>query len=98
MKSGEKEVSRAIAGEDAPGAIASMRRWRQPDDQEAGAGIAPARHRPPPILLVLETLDLHARHLAAPFPQPGTALAARHLVLHAGQRVSGSRDQRSSVK
>src|SRR5262245_14557230 len=61
---GHQEVARpagAIAGEDAPGAIGAMRRWRETDERNPRARIAKPRHRPAPIRLVPECGALFAR-------------------------------------
>ena len=50
----EQPVARPVAGEDASGAVAAVRRRRQPHDQQGGRRVAEAGHRPAPVLLVGE--------------------------------------------
>ena len=66
----EQEVARPVAGEHPAGAIAAVRRGREPDDQHPGAGVAETRHRPGPVRLVAKRRALLARDLFAPFDEP----------------------------
>src|SRR5262249_10316170 len=63
-------LARAIAGEDAAGAVAAVRGGRQADDDQARARVAEAGQRPPPIVLAGERGALLARHSLAPRDQP----------------------------
>src|SRR5262249_14079822 len=61
-----EDVSRPIARERAPGAIASMGRGRQSDDREAACRIPEARNGPRPVLLTGVAARRMARHLLSP--------------------------------
>ena len=72
---GEQEVARGVAGEDAAGAVAAVRRGREADQQDPRVGVAEARHRPAPVRLVAEPGDLLAGDLLAPLDEPRAATA-----------------------
>ena len=59
-------VARTVAREHPPGPVGAVRGRRQADDEQPGAGVAEARHRAPPVLLVAERGALRARDLLAP--------------------------------
>ena len=73
-----KPISGAVAGEDAAGAIAAVRRRGQTADEQARPRIAKARDRPPPIALACERRTRLARDLLAPRHKPRATAAARH--------------------
>jgi hypothetical protein len=66
VQRGEEPVARTIAGEHPPGAVPAVGRRRQPDDQQACARVAEARHGTPPVRLVAERRPLLERDLLAP--------------------------------
>src|SRR3954469_10182686 len=86
---GEEPVARAVAGEDAPGAVAAVGRGRQPEDVHARGRVAEAGHRTAPVLLAGEGGALLARDLLAPGDEPRAAAAARDALLQAGERRAG---------
>ena len=47
MKRGVEKIARAIAGENAAGAVGSVRARREPDDDDPRLQVAEARHRTP---------------------------------------------------
>jgi hypothetical protein len=55
VKRAIQPIARAIAGEHAPRAIRAIRRGSKPDDEQARAAIAEARHGPAPIRRIDET-------------------------------------------
>ena len=80
----EQEVAGAVAGEDAAGAVAAVGRGGEADDEQPRARIAEARHRPAPVLLVAEALDL-LRATRGTTAQPRAALAGDDVRGHAGE-------------
>src|SRR5262249_39798391 len=76
----EQEVAGAVAGEDAPGAIAPVRRGGQPEQQQPGRRITEARQRAAPVLLVRERGPTLSRDLLPPGDQTRAAPAAAHLL------------------
>src|SRR5207248_9128906 len=76
-----------VAGEDPPGAVAAVGGRSQAQDQQTGGGIAEARNRSPPVILVRVCGPLYPRYLLAPGHQPRTAAAADDLLLGALQRL-----------
>src|SRR5450756_1858765 len=54
MERGEEEVARTVTREDAARSIATVRRRGQPDEDDAGRGIAPAGDGPRPVPLAAE--------------------------------------------
>ena len=87
MERREQEVAGPVAGEDAAGAVAAVRGRREPDDQHAGARIAEAGHRPPPVLLVAERRSLLARDLLAPGDEPRARPARDDLAVERGEVI-----------
>ena len=73
----EQPVARAIAGEDAPGAVSAVRGGRQPEHVHAGVRVAKAGDRPAPVVLVRKRGALLARHLLAPLDEARAAATAR---------------------
>ena len=69
------------------GAVPTVGRRRQPNDQKPRARIAKARDRPAPVLLRREAPHSHARHLAAPAPEARALLAGHDLGRHTPERV-----------
>ena len=70
MQSGEQPIPRAVAGEQPPGAVAPVRGWRQPDDQQPGSWITQRWHRASPIGLIGVGCSLPMRHLLTPGDEP----------------------------
>ena len=79
MQRGEEEVARAVAGEDAAGAIGAVRRRREPEDQHPRRGVAEAGDRPAPVRLARERRALLARDELAPRDEPRAAPAGDDL-------------------
>src|SRR5207244_12227881 len=88
VERGVEPVATLVAGEDAAGAIAAVRGWRQPDDQETGARITEAGNGPAPVRPVAEAGHLLARHPLAMLDQPGAEPAASEPLLEAGERLT----------
>ena len=78
MQGAEQKVPAPIAREDAPRTIPSVRRRGKPDDQESCIGIAEARNRLAPILLVAVPADLLARHALPVCHEARTLAAGNH--------------------
>src|SRR5213076_1329459 len=79
VQGGEEEVARPVAGEDAPRAVAAVRRRREAEDHDARRGVAEARDRAAPVVLVREGGPLDARDLLAPGDQSRAAPAGDDL-------------------
>ena len=77
VERGVQEVARAVAGEHAPRPVAAMGAGRQADEQDAGADVAEAGHRPRPVLAVAEAGDLLARDPLAPLDEARAAPGRR---------------------
>src|SRR5512132_3153102 len=70
MQRREQEVPRAIAREDPPRPVTSMRGRRKPEDEDPRVRVAESRHRPPPVRLVREAGHLVPGDLLAPGDEP----------------------------
>ena len=92
----EQPVARAVAGEDAAGAVAAVRRGREPGDSTRACGIAEARDRPAPVLLVAERGPLLARDVLAPVDEAGARPALDDLARSA-RSSAGSIGTRSAI-
>ena len=77
----------------AAGAIAAVRRRREPDDQHPRRRIAEARHRPAPVRPVGEARDLLSRDLLAPRDQPRARAARDDLGLDPAERAGSSEER-----
>jgi hypothetical protein len=66
VKGREEHVTAAVSGEDAAGAIASVRRRGEAEDQDTRVGGAEPGHGPAPINLIAEGRTLFLRDLLAP--------------------------------
>jgi len=82
----EEPVAAAIAGEHAAGSVAAVGRRRQPDQEEAGVGIAEARQGPRPVGLATETPRRRRRHGSAMGDQAGAPPAPHDLRVQTRQR------------
>ncbi len=85
MKGRIEEVARAIAGEHPSRAIAAMRSRREADEQDAGADVAEARHRPRPVVEIAIARDLLATDPLAPLDEPRAGSAGDELAVQRGQ-------------
>ena len=81
VQRGEQPVAAAVAGEDAPGAVAAVRGRREPDHEDLGPLVAPAGDRPAPVGLVAYGLAALGGDLLAPGApaagRPGTPTPRR---------------------
>src|SRR5262249_9372553 len=89
VERGVEEVAGAVAGEDAAGAVAAVRRGRQADDQHARLGIAEAGDRLAPVVLSAERTALDARDLFTPRDQPRTTAATYDLLVQHAEGAGG---------
>src|SRR5260370_26848799 len=80
-------IAGAVAGEDAAGAVAAVRRGRQSDDQQPRRRIAEPRHRASPVYLVLVGRPLVVRDLLAPRHKARAQPARDDLLLQFLQRL-----------
>ena len=71
-----QEVAGTVTGEDAAGAVASMRRWRETENEKMRTRIAESGHAAAPVVPVAERTALFAGDSLAVGYEPG-ALAAR---------------------
>src|SRR5262249_40941449 len=76
VEGGVEEVAGAVAGEDAAGAVAAVRRGGQADDDHARPRIAEACDRLAPVIVMAEGAALGPRDLFAPGNQARAAVAA----------------------
>src|SRR5262245_3977905 len=76
-------VAAAVAGEHATGAVATVRRRRETDDEKARLGIAKTRQRFAPVFLHDEAFDFLPSDLFAPGDQPRAETAADDFALQA---------------
>ena len=79
VQRGEQEVARAVAGEDAAGAVGAVRGRRQAEDQHARRRVAEAGDRAAPVVPVAERRALLARDELAPLDEPRAGAAGRDL-------------------
>jgi hypothetical protein len=86
-----QEVAARVAGEDAAGPVAAVRRRRQPEDEDPGVVIAEAGERPRPVGLVGEPPRCFARGSLAPLDQAGTADTNDDLALERLQDLAAIR-------
>ena len=84
----EQPVAGTVAGEDAPGAVAAVRRRREPGDEHCSPGITEPGYRPPPVRLVAECGPLVPCDRFAPLDEARARATTDDLV---GERVE-SRD------
>jgi len=73
-----QEISRAVPGEHAPGAVGAMRGGRESDDDETSIGIAKGRHGASPVGPIAIRAALGARDFLAVTHQAGTLAAFRN--------------------
>ncbi len=88
MKRGPQEITRPVAGEDPPRAVAAVRRRGEPDDEDPRLGIAEAGQRTTPVRLVREARDLLASDSFAPLNEARTAAAGDDLGAERFETVS----------
>src|SRR5262249_7494656 len=88
VEGAEQPVAGPVTGEDAAGPVPTVRRRREPDDEQARGRIAEAGHRPAPVLLVPICSPSLASDLLAPRDQPWARPAFDDL-LGQGREVSG---------
>ena len=79
----EEPVAGTVAGEHPAGAVAAVRRGREPDDEHAGVRIAEAGYRAAPVVVTAERGPLLVGDLLAPLDEPRAGAAVDDLV---GQR------------
>src|SRR5262245_63454298 len=91
MERAVQPVAAGVAGEDAAGAVAAVRRRRQADDEQARARVAEAGHRLPPIRLSGERALPLAGDLLAAAPKPWAAFACNDGALDRGERRERAR-------
>src|SRR6185437_5938716 len=88
MQGGKQPIAGAIAGEDAAGAIAAMRRRSEAANQQPCFGIAKTRHRSAPVGFLAEGGTFLARHLLAPLHQARTGATSNNLGLYLRQALA----------
>ncbi len=76
----KQPVAAPVAGEEASGAVAAMRRWRQSDNKQLRLWVAKARDGPAPVGFCLEAADFLLRHMFPPGHQTGTAPAGNDVL------------------
>ena len=76
VKGAVEPLAAAIAGEHPAGAVGSVRRRRQADDQEPCPRVAKVRHRPAPVVASEESLAFFTGDVAAILAQPRARLAS----------------------
>ncbi len=91
VEGGEQPVARAVPGEDAPGAVAAVRRGGEAEDVDPRRGVAEARHRPAPVLLLGVGGALLARDPLAPLDEARAGAARDDPRLQLLERVSRHR-------
>src|SRR5207244_11150462 len=79
VQRGVEPVAGPIAGEDAPGPVASVGGGGEPDDHDPCPRIAEAGQGSRPVRLTFEAARRVRRRLLAPLDQPRAAPAARPL-------------------
>src|SRR5262249_52923187 len=82
-------VAGGVAGEDAPGAVATVRGGREPEDEQPRARIAEPGHGPAPVGLADERAPLHARDLLAVRDEARAEAALDDRALEGGERAAG---------
>ena len=75
VEHGIKKVAGAVAGKGPSGAVGAVRARCEPEDEDAGGGIAEAGHGTAPIGLVAIGAAARAGHLGAPGAETRAALA-----------------------
>src|SRR5258708_254492 len=70
VQRGEQEVTAAVAGEDPPGPVTTMRGGREAHDEYPGCRVTPAGDRAPPVSLIPEGLAAGGGHVLPPADQP----------------------------
>src|SRR5262249_43400006 len=83
----EQEVTRTVTGEHTAGAVPSVRRGCETDDQQAGAWVAEAGHRPRPGVPGTKARDLLHRTALAPFDEPRARATLDHVLFDAPRGV-----------
>ncbi len=87
----EQPVAAAVAGEHAPCAIRSVRRRCEPEHDDLCVGVAEARDRATPVLLVAERCPLLDRHQFAPCDEARTRTARDHIGFQLREGSHGTR-------
>src|SRR2546430_15948304 len=88
-------ITARVSREHAPGAVRSVRRRCEPDDEQPRIRIAEARDRLPPVLPVAKLRLLFSGDAAAMGPQPGAARTADDGAVDGGDRREQSVASRS---
>ena len=70
VERGVEEVPRAVAGEDATGAVGAVSCWGETEDRDPRGGVAEPRDRPAPVGLVGKGGAALARDMLAPGDEP----------------------------
>ncbi len=81
VQGAEEEIARLVSREHASGAVASVRRGGEADEEDPGAGIAEGRERPRPVPLPPEAERRMPRGLFPPRDQARAAAAGDDLAL-----------------
>src|ERR687895_409834 len=89
MERREQPVARTVAGEDATGAVASVSRRREADDEHARLGIAVPGDRTSPVLVVAVGSPLRPGDGLAPVDEARASAALADLGGEAGERPGG---------
>lgn len=86
VERGKEKAARAVAGKGPPGAVRSMRAWREAEQQHAGLFVAEGGNRLAPVIAVPVGAALGLGNLGAVAAQPWAACAGDDLAIQFRQR------------